>query len=121
MRKRRRLHKTDRPDDATPCNATNPPDLRETDGIANATPHWEDLLSATLRDERVDDDLHAEIIEMLRKHERMWNGTLGAIHATEHRIELVPGATPVNQPPYRAGHASREIIRTQVEKMLRAG
>ena len=114
------------PDDATRRNVTTPPDPRETDEIASATPSWEELLRATLRDERVDDDLHAEIIEMLRKHERMWSGTLGAIHATEHRIELVPGATPVNQPPYRAGHASdaresREIIRTQVEKMLRAG
>ena len=80
MHRKRRLRKTDRP--TTRRNATNPPDLRETDGIANATPHWEDLLCTTLRDERVDDDLHAEIIEMLRKHERMWSGTLGAIHAT---------------------------------------
>ena len=51
----------------------------------------------------------------------MWDGTLGEIKATEHRIELIPGTTPIRQVPYRAGHASRHVIQEQVDEMLQKG
>ena len=51
----------------------------------------------------------------------MWNGHLGEINATQHRITLKPEYVPTRQPPYRAGHESREIITAQVNKMPQAG
>jgi len=42
----------------------------------------------------------------------MWDGSLGVIRTTEHRIDLKPGTVPQRQAPYRAGHASRGVIRT---------
>ena len=34
----------------------------------------------------------AKLIKTLEKHAKMWDGHLGLIHATEHRIELTPNA-----------------------------
>jgi hypothetical protein len=51
----------------------------------------------------------------------MWNGTLGEMKTPPHRIEIIPGAKPVLQPPYRAGKAGREIEQREVERMLKAG
>ena len=72
-----------------------------------ATPErsWEeevelDHLSATER---------KEVLRMLRPHREMWDGRLGAVSATSHRIDLVPGARPVHAQPYRAGGRAREV------------
>ena len=49
-----------------------------------------------------DESLREEILSMLSKHRDMWRpGHLGEITATEHRIELAPGTTPIRQAPYR--------------------
>ena len=61
------------------------------------------------------------LIEVLEKHSRMWDGHLGLIHATKHRIELTAEAKPVHQQPYRAGPTQREHEKKEVEKMLKAG
>jgi transposase InsO family protein len=61
------------------------------------------------------------VVDMLSKHAEMWNGKLGEISVTKHRIELVPNARPVYQAPYRAGKQSREIENTEVQRMLKAG
>ena len=58
---------------------------------------------------------------MLSKHAKMWDGKLGEISVTKHRIDLVPNARPVYQAPYRAGRQSREIESTEVQRMLAAG
>ena len=51
----------------------------------------------------------------------MWDGSLGEIAATEHRIDLVPDARPIASPPYRAGLKAREAEQTEVNRMLEAG
>jgi hypothetical protein len=33
----------------------------------------------------------AEILGMLDKHRSMWNGRLGRVHSTAHRIDIIPG------------------------------
>ena len=63
--------------------------------------------------------LHAQIREMLSKHSKMWDGTLGVIRATEHAIETLPGTVPIRAQPYRTGPFKRQIIADQVNKMLR--
>ena len=48
----------------------------------------------------------------------MWDGSLGEISTTEHRIDVIPGSKPVSQQPYRAG---LEFLASEIDKMLRAG
>ncbi len=56
---------------------------------------------------------------MLHEFEDMWQGQLGTVKVTEHRIELEPGSRPVRLPPHRSGHKAREVEKTEVEEMLR--
>jgi hypothetical protein len=66
-------------------------------------------------------EARARVIETLTPFEDLWNGTLGEIRTPLHRIEILPGAQPVFQPPYRAAKAGREIEQREVERMLKAG
>ena len=66
-------------------------------------------------------DLIPRVIWMLEKHADTWSGALGEIAATTHRIQLHPEAKPTRRAPYRAGHASRELITKQIDKMRDAG
>ena len=69
----------------------------------------------------VPDRLRERFRRMLKKYSRMWDGTLGEINTTVHRIELIPGTRPIAQAPYRAGPKAREIEHAEVKKMLEAG
>ena len=67
------------------------------------------------------DHLKDQIIDLLSEFKDLWSGRIGRIRATKHRIELTPGAQPVHQAPYRAGHKNRDLERKEIEKMLAAG
>ena len=58
---------------------------------------------------------------MLTPYAGMWNGTLGVVRATKHRIELTPGARPFRCQPYQAGPRTREAEQTSVDEMLANG
>jgi hypothetical protein len=59
------------------------------------------------------------VYQILGEHRSMWDGRLGHVQATSHRIELVPGATPVYSQPYRAGARAREAESSEVQRMLK--
>jgi hypothetical protein len=61
-----------------------------------------------------------EILGMLQKHRSMWNGRLGQVHSTAHRIYLIPGQKPVHCQPYRAGTKPRALESTEIQRMLKA-
>lgn len=63
--------------------------------------------------------LHVQIRDMLSKHAKMWDRTIGVIRATEHAIHVPEGAAPIRAQPYRTGAFKRQIIADQVNKMLR--
>jgi hypothetical protein len=50
----------------------------------------------------------------------MWDGHLGHVHYTSHRIDLVPGAKRIHAQPYRAGPRAREAESAEVQRMLKA-
>ena len=54
---------------------------------------------------------------LLNKHSPFWEGNLGLIRGLEHRIWLKPGAVPVRQHPYEAGHLAQEREKAEVECM----
>jgi len=64
-------------------------------------------------------NLHSRIRKMLDKHKFMWDGTLGSIRATVHRIETEDGTSPIHQAPYRTGLRKREIITNRINAMLK--
>jgi hypothetical protein len=48
-----------------------------------------------------------EVLRMLEPHRGMWDGRLGTVAATSHRIAVIPGSKPVHCQPYRAGSRAR--------------
>jgi len=60
-----------------------------------------------------------KVRQALRPFSSMWDGKLGTITVTKHRIELKEGAKPVFSQPYRAGPKAREVEQQEVDKMLR--
>jgi len=67
--------------------------------------------------EDVPESFKARLDELIEKHQKLWDGSLGLIKATEHRIKLKHGAKPVRLNPYRMGPRCREKMREQVDKM----
>jgi Reverse transcriptase (RNA-dependent DNA polymerase) len=61
-----------------------------------------------------------KVMTLLERYSHMWDGSLGEIKATKHRIQLIPGSKPVHSHPYRAGPKAREMERQEVERMLKA-
>ena len=66
----------------------------------------------------LNEDEKAAVLQMLEPHKDMWDGHLGTVTATEHRIQLTPGAHPVHAQPYRAGTRARAAEKEEIQKML---
>ena len=94
--------------------------VAEADAPADGKPTGETLVDE-LDLSYFPEKLHEEARAILRKHSHMWDGQLGQINTTEHRLELEPGTVPIRQPPYRAGHKEREFETAEVGKMLELG
>jgi len=67
----------------------------------------------------VPEGLLPQVLALLEKHRTLWSGHLGSIKATEHRIELKPGSKPVRLNTYRMVPRTRELIKAQVDRMLK--
>jgi len=63
--------------------------------------------------------LRPQVLALLEKHRALWSGHLGSIKATERLIELKPGYKPVRLNPHRMGPRTRELIKAQVDRMLK--
>lgn len=48
----------------------------------------------------------------------MWNGHLGEVKVSEHRIDLFLDTRPVYSQPYRGGAESRKVIQQNVDRLL---
>jgi hypothetical protein len=63
-------------------------------------------------------DEQVEVLRMLEPDPRMWDGHLGTMAGTTHRIEVLPGSKPVHAHPYRAGSHARVAEKTEIDRML---
>jgi len=52
----------------------------------------------------------------LEEYKALWEGQLGKIDVTPHRIEVTPGARSRRAQPYRESHASRDVIAKEVQR-----
>ena len=66
----------------------------------------------------VQPEMQPRVRTLLKKYEGLFDGTLGEINITEHRIQLKDDAAPVHAQPYRAGPSAREFEHTEIKKML---
>jgi hypothetical protein len=67
----------------------------------------------------VSDELRPQVINMLKKHQKLWDGNLGRIKGVEHRIPTNGG--PLRQQPYRCGIKTREAVNDEIERMKNLG
>lgn len=58
---------------------------------------------------------------MLEPFAEMWQGQLGAVTASSHRIETPPEARPFRSQPYRAGPADRDTQSAETKRQLALG
>lgn len=63
-------------------------------------------------------NMRKRVWSMLANHQSTWDAPIGTLHATEHRIEPDPATTPVHFAPSRTGMRKRELITTEMNKML---
>ena len=85
--------------------------------VQTDTPDWRD----TLRIDGKFSDLRERVVSLLEPFQSMWDGTLGELKATEHRIDLMPDSKPVHQAPYRAGPTQRQREKEEIDNMLAKG
>ena len=65
-------------------------------------------------------NLRERVVTLLRKYASVCDGSLGTIEGASHRIEIVPGAKPIYQQPYRCGIERRKAEEAEVQRMLQA-
>jgi hypothetical protein len=70
-----------------------------------------------------EDEVPPEIQSLLHKFQSMFDSPadLPPRRACDHKIPLIPGASPVFYRPYRYGPAMKDEIENQVAEMLKAG
>jgi len=73
--------------------------------------HWGGVLDA----------LRGDVHDLLKEYRTLWAGQLGKVDVTPHRIEVTSGARPRRAQPYRASHASREVIAKEVQRQRDLG
>ena len=61
---------------------------------------------------------HNHVRNLLMEYRRMWDGKLGAVTSTQHRIELPPNAKPFHTSPYRTGPKAHEFEEKEVKRIL---
>ena len=87
-----------------PLRADGPDEPEEVAAPREEPNYWQEDVHVGAEDE----DVRSEVLEVLSEFKDMWTGRWGKIEATQHRIELKPGARPTYQAPYRAEPTVRE-------------
>ena len=61
-------------------------------------------------------DKRSLILKLLRKHEEMFDGTLGNNIGSEYKIELLEGAKPDHTKPFPISKIHKQTLRTEVNR-----
>lgn len=65
--------------------------------------------------------LKKDIMNVLLKHKKLWNGRLGTNKATHHTLNLKYETRSIRQEPYPAGKKYRETLCKHIDMRLKAG
>jgi len=69
----------------------------------------------------VPDGLSGDVDDLLEEYRALWAKQLGEVDITPHRIAVPSGARPQRAQPFRASHASREVIAKEVQRLRDLG
>ena len=78
------------------------------------TSNWKDEVDLA----HLSADERDAVLRMLKPHRGMWDGRLGTVAATSHRIAVMPGSKPVHCQPYRAGSRARVAEKQEIDRMV---
>ena len=78
------------------------------------TNNWQDEVDLA----HLSADERDAVLRMLKPHRGMWDGRLGTVAATSHRIAVMPGSKPVHCQPYRAGSRARVAEKQEIDRMV---
>ena len=91
----------------------------ETDGSENSNPEHP-LWAQDVALDHLDLRTKSKLLGLLRRYPELCDGRLGTIRGAFHRIDLVDGAKPIFQQPYRAGPERRKAEEAEIQRMLDA-
>ena len=63
----------------------------------------------------LNNDKQSLILKLLRKHEEMFDGTLGNYTGSEHKIGLLEGAKPYHAKPFPIPKIHKETLKIEVK------
>ena len=69
----------------------------------------------------LDDKQRKAVLNMLAPYAKMWDGSLGEVSTSAHRIDTPDDVRPFRSQPYRAGPKQRELIETEINRQLEMG
>lgn len=71
----------------------------------------------------LDKDQIQDVKQLMAKYHKVFafNGRIGKTHATEHRIDFIPGAQPITEPSRRHAEIEKQAVREQIADMLKKG
>ena len=69
----------------------------------------------------LDVEQRKKVLDMLAPHANMWDGSLGEVTTSAHRIDTPDDIRPFRSQPYRAGTKQRELIETEIDRQLEMG
>ena len=94
-------------------------DNATTEPVASSKPVGNRENDPPIAEENVPETLRGRLKALIDRHHGLWDGSLGTIKETEHRMRLKPGAQPVRLYPYRMGPRTRQLVGEQVDKMMK--
>ena len=61
------------------------------------------------------------MLKLLRKHEEMFDSTLGNYTGSEYKIELLEGAKPYHTIPFPISKTYKETLKIEVNRLINIG
>ena len=105
--------------------------IQESKNIKSATNRIKKILDAkyekanlkdiTTKLKYLNSDEQILIYRLLKKHESMFDGTLGNYTGTEYKIELLEGAKPYHAKPFPIPKVHEETLKNEVNRLVKIG
>ena len=109
----------------TTYNVNDTPDITaETDRmskILDAKYSPADLDEVAKKNENLTLDQKSKLHELLKKHESLFDGTLGKWVGEPYKVELKEGVKPYHAHPYQVPQAYERTFRMEVERLCKVG
>ena len=71
--------------------------------------------------EQLDDNEKQSLLQILQKHESLFNGTLGHWKNEEYNLELLPGVKPYHAKAFPIPRIHEKTLRIEVERLCKIG